>query len=275
MTTISQLFQSPDIISLGLTPQELDLVSRDFFGISMTEKILNPKKQLSRRHILSFRKCAERLAQGEPLAYILGYTYFDGLKIKVAPSVLIPRPDSETLVQVVLRVVDKFDASLLDLCTGSGAIGLALKFHRPKWQILSTDVCAEALKIARQNASLLGLKIEHRQADLFEDLGKFDVIAANPPYVSHDDPNLDQTVKDFEPEIAFLSAKGGLDHIARIIKKASLHLNPNGLLVLEHGHLQGKAVREFGFKYGWQDIQTKQDLFGRDRVTLMRVRNDR
>lgn len=275
MKTVADILSAPAMIALKLSIQEQNLILEGLLGMSSIQKFIEVGRPLSEQDMSKIHDCLRRLEEGEPLPYVLGYTYFDGLKISVSSRVLIPRPDSEVLLHTVLKAVEQADCSLLDLCTGSGALGLAFKFRRPSWRILATDISFDAVKIAQQNADALSLDVHYAVADLLEGLGKFDVIAVNPPYIAQSDSDVDRSVRDFEPALALFSGVEGLDHITRIIDAAPMHLNRNGLLCVEHGHNQGKAVRNFGLDGNWRDVRTIQDLSGKDRVTQMRVNHDR
>jgi release factor glutamine methyltransferase len=204
------------------------------------------------------------------LAYILGVCYFDGLKLLINSDVLIPRPDTETLVEVASALIADANVQLVhDLCTGSGAVALAIKARYPYCMVTASDLSDHAVRCASHNASALQLDVECRQADLFEGLSKFQLITANPPYIAWDDPEVDPDVVAYEPAIALFSENNGLSLIQRILSEAPNYLSDDGVLCLEHGHRQAHDVRELAMKMRWKSIQTHQDLAGRDRVTRM------
>ena len=209
-----------------------------------------------------------RRTQGEPVAYIIGQRGFWGLEVAVDPRVLIPRPDTETLVEAALaRIGD--DASVLDLGTGSGCIALAIKSERPNAQVLATDIDPDCIQVARHNAEALGLHLQTRVADAFCGVpGKFDAIVTNPPYVEPADPHLTRGDLRFEPRHALV---GGIASIAGIVDAAPAHLNPRGWLVLEHGFDQAGAVAARFEAAGLKDVACVQDLAGHDRVTCGRA----
>lgn len=211
-----------------------------------------------------------RRLQGEPVAYILGHREFYGLNLSVTPDTLIPRPDTETLVETALsRLPAGCKKSVLDLGTGTGAIALAIAAHRPELRVTAVDASAKALKIARQNALTLDISnATFLQSDWFSALQdqQFDLIVSNPPYIAEQDAHLAQL--KFEPISALTSGPDGLDDIRRIIADCLIHLKPQAWLMLEHGYDQAEAVQDLMAEIGLIDIQTLQDLGGNDRVTL-------
>jgi release factor glutamine methyltransferase len=201
----------------------------------------------------------------------LGVVDFDGLRFLVSPEVLIPRPDTETLVETASQLIKHSDLKTVhDLCTGSGAVGLALKTRHPDCHVSLSDLSADAVQCAKANAQALGLSVDCFTADLFEGLTCYDLVTVNPPYIAWDDPEIDSSVRLHEPAIALFSNEQGLELIRRIVSDGVNHLNPDGYLCLEHGHRQAHDVRVMAEESGWCSIQTHQDLAGRDRVTRMR-----
>jgi release factor glutamine methyltransferase len=214
---------------------------------------------------------AER-TRGVPVAYLLGRWGFWDLDLQVTPATLIPRPETERLVEAALERLDRTRASrIADLGTGSGAIALALARERPLAQVVATDASPEALAVACANARHHGLdRVEFRLGDWLAPLGEetFDLIASNPPYVADDDPHVGEGDLRFEPRAALTSGVDGLDAIRTIAAGAPAHLHPGGHLLLEHGYGQGEAVRAILAAAGFDDIATLRDLEGRERVTL-------
>ena len=213
-----------------------------------------------------------RRLNGVPIAYILGYREFFGLQLKVSADTLIPRPDTETLVEIAL---DKMSAQTslytLDLGTGSGAIALAIAKHRQNAQITAVDASQEALAVAIENARLLNIKNVHFElSNWFSALNnqKFDVIVSNPPYIEADDTHLKQGDLRFEPLSALASGADGLQDIRTIISQAPQHLNPQGWLLLEHGYNQAEQVNALLKQAGFSQISHAKDLAGINRVTL-------
>jgi release factor glutamine methyltransferase len=223
----------------------------------------------------SFQQLWARRLEGEPIAYILGMREFYGLPLKTTPATLIPRPDTETLVEAALdRLPINQNLKVLDLGTGTGAIALAIARNRPQAQVTAVDFSHEALSIAKENAHNLDLaRVRFLQSNWFSSLQneKFDVIVSNPPYIAEDDAHLTQGDLRFEPLTALASGKDGLDDIRRIIQVAPSHLNPNGWLMLEHGYDQAEKVAELLTLHGFEQIIHAPDLSGTLRVTLGRM----
>ncbi len=219
-----------------------------------------------------FEALLNRRLDGEPIAYILGTREFYGLKLKVTPDTLIPRPDTETLVEAALAKVLRDDnLKILDLGTGTGAIALAIAIHRPLAQVTAVDASDNALKIAQENAQNLQItNVQFMLSNWFDALKnqRFDVIVSNPPYIEANDMHLTQGDLRFEPLIALASGQDGLDDIRKIIQIAPQHLNPHGWLMLEHGYNQAESVATLLKQAGFSEISHAQDLAGINRVTL-------
>ena len=205
--------------------------------------------------------CQRRLA-GEPVAYLTGTKAFYGLELQVDARVLDPRPDTETLVDWALEVLDGHPAPrLLDLGTGSGAIALALQHQRPDASVLAVDASEEALALARANATRLGLAVQFRHGQWMEGLeGVFDAIVSNPPYIPAADPHL--AALTHEPLQALASGADGLEDIRAIVAQAPAHLKPGGWLLLEHGWDQAPAVCALLRSAGLEQVQGRKDLAG-------------
>ncbi|SEP63218.1 release factor glutamine methyltransferase [Ectothiorhodospira magna] len=220
-----------------------------------------------------FQALVRRRGEGEPVSYLLGSREFWSLNLAVRPGVLIPRPDTETLVETALsRLAEDFSGRLADLGTGTGAIALALAVERPQCHIIAVDRSPEALAVARENVMRLGLeaRVHCRLGNWFEPLAgeRFDLIVSNPPYIADADPHLTQGDLRFEPPSALASGPDGLMDIRRIVEQAPGHLEPGGTLLLEHGMDQGEAVRTLLAQRGFTEVETVRDLGGRERVTL-------
>ena len=221
-----------------------------------------------------FRGYVSRRAAGEPVAYITGRREFFSLDLAVTADVLIPRAETELLVEAALeRIPAQATSRIADLGTGSGAIALALAHERPQARVLATDASAAALAVARGNAQRLGLgNVEFAESDWFAALGgrEFDVIVSNPPYIARGDAHLDAGDLRFEPALALSSGADGLDAIRTIAQDARAHLAPGGWLLFEHGYDQGAAVRDILAANGYVEAATLCDLEGRDRVSSAR-----
>ena len=214
-----------------------------------------------------------RRRNGEPIAYLVGKRGFHNIELYVAPGVLIPRPETELLVEIGLHEIKRLNnaARILDLGTGSGAIALAIAHEAPSAQITATDQSIEALEIAKTNAKLLNVapRVQFFQGSWYEALDgeiSFDIILSNPPYIADQDPHLSQGDLRFEPASALTDHGSGLTCLEKIISGARQYLNPNGLLALEHGFDQSQAVVALMKSAGFRDIQTHLDLGGHYRV---------
>lgn len=208
-----------------------------------------------------------RRRAGEPVAYLLGEKEFHGLSLQVDARVLVPRPDTETLVEWALQCLEGRAAPrVLDLGTGSGAIALALQHARPDAQVDAVDASADALAVAQANAARLGLPVRFAQADWLDGAGTgYTVIASNPPYIAAGDPHL--PALRHEPSSALVSGADGLNDIRRIVQDAPAHLAEGGWLLLEHGHDQAAAVRELLASRGFAEVQSRDDLAGIQRCS--------
>jgi len=219
-----------------------------------------------------FETLLARRARGEPVAYLTGRRAFWSFELMVSADTLIPRPETELLVELALeRLPAGSESRVADLGTGSGAIALALAHERPQARVVALDVSAGALDIARANARELGLRnLEFRQGDWLQPLAdeRFDLIVSNPPYIADADPHLDAL--RYEPAPALSSGADGLDAIRIIAGAAPAHLRSGGWLLLEHGWDQGDAVRALLQAAGFDSVETRRDLEHRDRVTLGR-----
>lgn len=222
-----------------------------------------------------FHALRMRRAAGEPIAYLTGRREFWSLDLAVTPDVLIPRPETELLVELALRrIPQNVKVDIADLGTGSGAIALALAHERPLARVLATDCSVVALTVARGNAGRLGIaNIEFKQGDWCATLGKrmFDLIVSNPPYIAEADSHLKQGDLRFEPRASLASGADGLEAIRRIVPDAFALLQPGGWLMFEHGLEQGIAVRDLLEKRGFAEVATDRDLEGRERVSSGRV----
>lgn len=229
-----------------------------------------PEKRLRPEQQKNFQALIAKRQQGQPVAYLLGEWEFWSLPIKVTPDTLIPRPETERLVELALEKCSAKGASVADLGTGSGAIALALATENPTWSLFATDISPKALAIASANATALGLNNINCFAGSWLSAlpdTQFDLIVSNPPYIDQHDPQLQSTVINWEPRSALIAEAQGLADLAAIISKAALFLQPRAWLILEHGYNQGAAVANLFQQHGYEQISTEQDLEGRDRVT--------
>jgi release factor glutamine methyltransferase len=211
-----------------------------------------------------------RRVRGEPLAYLLRTKEFYSLELRVTPAVLIPRPETELLVDEALaRLPGGPGRTVLDLGTGSGAIALAVKHERPDCDVTATDVSAAALSVARANAETLGLDVRFVESDWFDALAdrRFDLILCNPPYVATGDAALEQL--RFEPRLALASGSDGLDALRAVLTAAHAHLAADGWLLLEHGYDQRAALLELAVARGWRQVAALDDLGGQPRLLAL------
>ena len=219
---------------------------------------------------LAFQALVDRRATGEPVAYIVGYKEFWSLRVAVSRAVLVPRPETEILIERALKLGAAPTLRALDLGTGAGAIALALAQERPRWQMTATDVSEAALALARVNALALGTpQLEFLHGRWFEPLGGriFDLIVSNPPYVAEDDPLLSQPPLSFEPRSALTPGVDALADLRRIVRQAPAHLARGGWLLLEHGTTQaGEVARELVVR-GFRHVRSQRDLAGHERMT--------
>ncbi len=226
-----------------------------------------------------------RLLEGEPLAYLIHSAEFWSLTLKITPDVLIPRPETELLIEQALGLCSpKSSIQVLELGTGSGAISIALKKERPTWEITALDKSPKALEIAKYNAQRHNTEIQFWESDWFnvfdqapshstkssQSPQRFDLIISNPPYIPEKDPHFEGSIK-YEPLMALASGSDGLRDLKIIISKSREFLKPEGLLLLEHGYDQGAAVQELFRLNHYHNIKTIKDLYGNDRVSVGRI----
>jgi len=239
---------------------------------SRTWLVTWPDKELSAADINQFEPLLQRRISGEPIAHITGTREFWSLPLAVTADTLIPRPDTELMIEQILDIYPAdANITLADLGTGSGAIALALAHERPHWEIIATDQSAAALAIAKQNAHNLNLSnITFKLGSWFEPLDNevFDVIASNPPYIPQADPHLTQGDARFDPITALTSGDDGLDDIRLITAQARSHLKPHGRLFIEHGYDQKPEMLDIFTKNGFTEIQQAHDIANNPRITF-------
>lgn len=232
----------------------------------------HPEFMLTKTTINTFETLLNQRLQGYPIAYLIGTREFWSMPITVSPATLIPRPETELLVEKVLTLFpDDAILNVLELGTGSGAIACALAKSRPHWKVMACDISQDALIIAKQNAKTLDIyNIQFLQSDWFSDIPRhhlFHVIVANPPYLAESDPHLQTGDVRFEPKQALISGSNGLESLQFIIEHSYNRLIPNGYLLLEHGCDQKNAVSAMLLQYRYQAIHCWQDYQGHDRVS--------
>ncbi len=257
---------------LGGNRREAEWLVGEVLGCSRAQLITCPECCLTTDQQTRLDALLVRCAQGEPLAYVLGHWAFWSLELVVNPNVLIPRPETELLVEAALaRIPVGASCAVADLGTGSGAIALSVASERPSSRVTATDVSMDALAVAETNARRLGqTNVTFLAGDWCVPLmgQHFSVILSNPPYIAENDPHL--KALRFEPQGALTSGTDGLEAIRTLVAESRACLASGGTLLLEHGHDQGLSVRQRFAAAGYQDIETLHDLEGRERVTLGR-----
>lgn len=255
---------------------EADLLLRHALGVDRAWLYANGNRPLEAGIEQHYRELISRRRGGEPIAYITGVREFWSLPLQVTPDVLIPRPDTELLVEVALSFIPESTAfRIADLGTGSGAVALAIASERPGCEIHATEISPTALAVACSNGeNLLPGRVTFHQGSWFEPLkGQFDVVVSNPPYIDADDRHLAQGDLRHEPKSALTPGDDGLAAIRKIAEGATEYLFPGGILAFEHGFDQGATARGVLKGLGYADIMTCQDLENRDRVTSCRLEN--
>ena len=265
------------VLAEGESPRaDADVLLCHLLGCRRSYLMTWPERELDAAQQATLQGWLARRLNGEPIAHLVGEREFWSLPLKVSPATLIPRPDTEVLVEQALTRIPQGPCAVLDLGTGTGAIALALKSERPEVDVWAVDRMADAAALARENSSALGLPIEVRDGRWFEPLGepdhdetpRFAVIVSNPPYIDGADPHLEQGDVRFEPRSALVADDAGLADIRHIVAHAPAYLLPDGWLLLEHGWDQGEAVRQLLRDGGYREVATVRDYGDNDRVTL-------
>ncbi len=234
---------------------------------SRVQLVIRSQDALSNEEVSNISALFLRRMEGEPVAYITGEREFFGLNFRVTPDVLIPRPDTELLVELAEARLPR-QGSVLDMGTGSGAVAVSLAHLRRDARVTATDISETALVVAQHNASTHGVDVQFLQSDWYDALqGQFDLIVSNPPYIAAGDPHLQQGDLRFEPPHALTDARNGLSALSAIIQGAPRFLKPGGWLLLEHGYDQADAVAALLRKAGWDGVQSWPDLAGILRVS--------
>ena len=246
---------------------EARLLLQHVTGLSVSSLIAHPERPVEAETLTRYTSLVTRRAQGEPVAYLIGHREFYGREFRVAPGVLIPRPETELLVERALSKVAGIRAPrILDLGCGSGCIAITLALERPDACVHAVDISAEALAIARDNATRLGAKVTFTESDWFNELAHYresehyHLIVSNPPYIVENDPHLSQGDLPHEPMRALVSGSDGLDALRHLIVGAPTYLQPEGWLLLEHGYDQAEAVERLLREGGYADIEQNRDL---------------
>lgn len=275
MANISELLKlSSQLTAISDSPQlDCELLLCYTLDVDRTWLRTWPEKEISQPLEAKFRALLEQRVEGQPIAYLIGSRGFWSMDLQVSKDTLIPRPETELLVELALGQQLPKNSDGLDLGTGTGAIALALASERPDMNFVAVDSQSGAVSLANKNCQALGLaNVEIFQSDWFDSVqlteDQFDLIVSNPPYISATDPHLQQGDVRFEPNTALVSGIDGLDDLKKIIAKSPFYLKPNGWLLLEHGFDQGSAVARLMSEAGFQKVVTHQDYNLIDRVTL-------
>lgn len=263
-----------DFASRGIETARLDaeILVAHALGLERIAIYLDLDRPLTPAELDGVRALVQRRRKFEPIAYLVGYRDFYKHRFEVTPAVLIPRPDTETLVEVALeRAPD--DARIVDLCTGSGCVAISVAAERREAQVAATDVSPEALEVARRNAERLEVRVDFREGDLFAGLrGPFDLVLANPPYLRPDErEELAPDVRDHEPGLALFAGSEGTEWHATIAEQAQAKLETDGILAMEVGFDQADAVEAILRDLGYESIGSHQDLGGVRRVVSARL----
>ena len=257
-----------DLLKLALIdPLEARILMAHALQCSRVQLVIRENDALSAEQVNNISGLLLRRMQGEPIAYLTGEREFFGLSLKVTPDVLIPRPETELLVELAMEKLPQA-GRVADLGTGSGAVAIALAHTRRDAQVIATDISDAALAVARDNAEHHRVKIQFMRSDWFGMLdGVFDLVVSNPPYIAASDAHLSQGDLRFEPVSALTDHANGMTALSAIIDGAPAHMKSGGWLLLEHGYDQATVVRQQLIRAGWSDVQSWKDVAGIERVS--------
>ncbi|MDL5042587.1 peptide chain release factor N(5)-glutamine methyltransferase [Streptococcus raffinosi] len=258
--------------AVGEEPEALSFVYRGLKHWDLTQFVLHLRQEVSEEDEKLLSNIFHQLKAHKPAQYILGFEDFHGLRFQVDERVLIPRPETEELVELILAENPKTELKVLDIGTGSGAIAVSLKESCPLWQVTASDLSVDALELARENAKLNRVDISFIQSDVFENIsGSFDIIVSNPPYISENDKNeVGLNVLASEPKMALFADEDGLAIYRQIIEGAAKHLSPQGKLYFEIGYKQGSDLKKLlSLHFPDKCVRVLKDQFGQDRMVVM------
>lgn len=258
----------------GIDPVDARVLLRAVLGIDDARLAARPERPLTDEQRRRYLELTERRRAGEPVAYLTGEREFYSLAFKVTPAVLIPRPETELLVETALaRIPDSSECRVLELATGSGCVAVVIALNRTRAQVTATDAARDALAIARENAARHRARVEFIASDWFAALAgrRFDLVVANPPYVAEQDLCLAQGDLRFEPRAALVAGADGLGCIRHIVTQARAHLAPGGRLLFEHGYGQSGRCCALLAESGYREVTTHRDLAGIERVSEGRI----
>jgi len=274
MTIIASLLRNAQLPDSPTERLDAELLLAAAIGKSRSYLHTWPERIVSSEDAEAYAGYLQRRRAGEPVAYILGQQGFWKIDLEVAPHTLIPRPDTELLVETALELQPASPAKVLDLGTGTGAIALALASDCPAWQVTAVDRVDEAVALAERNRQRLGLgNVKVLASHWFSSLAgeRFDLIVSNPPYIAAQDPHLVEGDVRFEPSSALVAGADGLDDLRLIVSEAPQYLLAGGWLLLEHGYDQADAVRTLLVAQGFIDVASRKDLGGHERISLGRL----
>lgn len=277
MATVQELLHSGSDLPSPSARRDTEILLCHCLGKPRTWLYTWPEREVPVEAVQAFSAMLEQRRAGQPVAYLVGRREFWSLPLTVNEATLIPRPETETLVAWALELPLPVDAAVLDLGTGSGAIALAVASERPGWRVMGVDASAQALAVARSNAKSTGLAhVEFVQSNWYAAVRgqRFDALLANPPYIADNDPHLSAGDLRFEPRSALVAAGNGLSDLQHLIGNAPGQLKAHGWLLLEHGFEQGAAVRAMLLETGFEQVSTRRDLAGQERITGGRWRAD-
>jgi len=277
MATIESLLNHAELPDSPTPRLDAELLLAHVLGKSRSYLHTWPERELDAQQLECYQAALSRRQAGEPVAYILGQQGFWSLELEVASHTLIPRPDTELLVETVLALLPATPAALLDLGTGTGAIALALASERPAWRLTGVDRVPDAVALAERNRARLNLNnASFSESHWFSALAgqRYQLIVSNPPYIAADDRHLAEGDVRFEPSSALVAGADGLDDIRLIIAQAPEYLEAGGWLLLEHGFDQAAAVRELLSARGFSAVESRRDLGGHERISLGRFDNE-
>lgn len=271
---LAQIFKDfeEQLITQGEEAEGLSFVYRSLKNLSFTDFILAIQQEITPEEKEFVESIYKQLVAHIPAQYIIGQAEFYGMELKVDERVLIPRPETEELVELILTENPKPNLSVLDIGTGSGAIALALAKNRPDWLVTASDISPDALNLASENASLQDLKISFKKSDCFEEIAEnYDIIVSNPPYISRaDESEVGLNVLHSEPHLALFAEEDGLAIYRKIAQEAKNHLREGGKIYLEIGYKQGHSVPALFRKYlSEKRVRTLKDQFGQDRMVVV------
>ena len=271
---LAQLFSDfeEELIRQGEEAESLSFVYRSLKNLTFTDFVFALQQEVTDKEKLFVEEIYQQLAAHKPAQYIIGYADFFGMHLTVDERVLIPRPETEELVELILAENPETNLSVLDIGTGSGAIALALAKNRPDWSVTAADISQDALDVANENAKNQNLQIFLKKSDCFTEISeKYDIIVSNPPYISREDESeVGLNVLYSEPHLALFAAEDGLAIYRRIAEDAKDYLKDGGKIYLEIGYKQGQSVPELFRKHlPEKRVRTLKDQFGQDRMVVV------